>query len=82
MTVAVFVSPLAGSPFTTDHFTLPVLASSAMALDAKTGKVKWSVVNGDPAKGETNTATVTQIRCERHQNARQSGCSDVAVQLS
>lgn len=33
-----------------------------VALDAKTGKEKWSVVNGDPAKGETNTATVTIVK--------------------
>ena len=26
-----------------------------VALDAKTGKVVWSVINGDPKKGETNT---------------------------
>jgi lanthanide-dependent methanol dehydrogenase len=26
-----------------------------VALDAKSGKVVWSVVNGDPSKGETNT---------------------------
>lgn len=28
-----------------------------VALDAETGAVKWTVVNGDPAKGETSTAT-------------------------
>lgn len=31
--------------------------TTLVALDAKTGAVKWSVVNGDPAKGETSTAT-------------------------
>ncbi|SON56172.1 Methanol dehydrogenase [cytochrome c] subunit 1 [Hartmannibacter diazotrophicus] len=32
--------------------------TTVVALDAKTGAVKWSVKNGDPSKGETNTATV------------------------
>ena len=36
--------------------------TTLVALDAKTGEVKWSVVNGDPAKGETNTATVTIVK--------------------
>ena len=31
--------------------------TTLVALDATTGAVKWSVVNGDPAKGETSTAT-------------------------
>ena len=29
--------------------------TTLVALDAKTGKVVWSVANGDPKKGETNT---------------------------
>ena len=29
--------------------------TTLVALDAKTGQVAWSVKNGDPAKGETNT---------------------------
>lgn len=32
------------------------------ALDAKTGEVKWSVKTGDPAIGETNTATVMPVK--------------------
>jgi len=32
MTVAVLVSPIAGSPFFTDHATAPVLASSATTV--------------------------------------------------
>ena len=32
--------------------------TTVVALDAKTGKEKWKAVNGDPKKGETNTATV------------------------
>lgn len=35
--------------------------TTVVALDAKTGAVKWSVVNGDPSKGETNTATVLPV---------------------
>ncbi|MFC0201335.1 methanol/ethanol family PQQ-dependent dehydrogenase [Paracoccus rhizosphaerae] len=31
------------------------------ALDAMTGEVKWSVKTGDPAIGETNTATVLPV---------------------
>ena len=33
-----------------------------VALDATTGAVKWSVVNGDPAKGETSTATPLVVK--------------------
>ncbi|SHN19302.1 lanthanide-dependent methanol dehydrogenase XoxF5 [Roseibium suaedae] len=33
-----------------------------VALDAKTGAEAWSVVNGDPSKGETNTATVMPVK--------------------
>jgi lanthanide-dependent methanol dehydrogenase len=36
--------------------------TTLVALDAKSGEVKWSVVNGDPAKGETNTATVLPVK--------------------
>ncbi|MGB8813798.1 MAG: PQQ-binding-like beta-propeller repeat protein, partial [Paracoccaceae bacterium] len=36
--------------------------TTIVALDAKSGEVKWSVVNGDPAKGETNTATVMPVK--------------------
>lgn len=36
--------------------------TTVVALDAKTGAVKWSVKNGDPAKGETNTATVMPVK--------------------
>jgi len=36
--------------------------TTLVALDAKTGEVKWSVVNGDPKKGETNTATVLPVK--------------------
>ncbi|MBS8225309.1 methanol/ethanol family PQQ-dependent dehydrogenase [Vannielia litorea] len=33
-----------------------------VALDAMTGEEVWSAVNGDPAKGETNTATVLPVK--------------------
>ena len=36
--------------------------TTVVALDAKSGQVRWSVVNGDPSKGETNTATVLPVK--------------------
>ena len=36
--------------------------TTLVALDAKTGAVAWSVKNGDPAIGETNTATVLPVK--------------------
>ncbi len=36
--------------------------TTIVALDAKTGAVNWSVKNGDPAIGETNTATVLPVK--------------------
>ncbi|MBY0136463.1 methanol/ethanol family PQQ-dependent dehydrogenase [Paracoccus yeei] len=51
-----------GLAYADDTIFLHQADTTLVALDAKTGKVKWSVVNGDPAKGETNTATVTVIR--------------------
>ncbi|PKP73722.1 MAG: PQQ-dependent dehydrogenase, methanol/ethanol family [Alphaproteobacteria bacterium HGW-Alphaproteobacteria-6] len=36
--------------------------TTLVALDAKTGAVAWSVKNGDPAIGETNTATVIPVK--------------------
>lgn len=35
--------------------------TTLVALDAKTGEEKWKVVTGDPAIGETNTATVMPV---------------------
>lgn len=35
--------------------------TTLVALDAKTGEVKWQVKTGDPAVGETNTATVLPV---------------------
>ena len=36
--------------------------TTVVALDSKTGQVKWTAVNGDPSKGETNTATVLPVK--------------------
>ena len=36
--------------------------TTIVALDADSGEVKWTAVNGDPAKGETNTATVLPVK--------------------
>ncbi|MGP3696233.1 methanol/ethanol family PQQ-dependent dehydrogenase [Rhodobacter sp. NSM] len=36
--------------------------TTVVALDSKTGEVKWSVQNGDPAAGQTNTATVLPVK--------------------
>jgi PQQ-dependent dehydrogenase (methanol/ethanol family) len=36
--------------------------TTLVALDAKTGEVKWQVKTGDPAVGETNTATVLPVK--------------------
>jgi lanthanide-dependent methanol dehydrogenase len=36
--------------------------TTLVALDAKTGKVAWSVKNGDPSKGETGTSAAMVIK--------------------
>jgi len=36
--------------------------TTIVAMDAKTGSVRWSVKNGDPKKGESNTATVMPVK--------------------
>ncbi|MFN3208040.1 MAG: methanol/ethanol family PQQ-dependent dehydrogenase [Roseovarius sp.] len=36
--------------------------TKVVALNAEDGSVEWEVVNGDPSKGETNTATVLPIK--------------------
>lgn len=36
--------------------------TTIVALDSNSGEVKWSAVNGDPSKGETNTATVLPVK--------------------
>lgn len=35
--------------------------TNVVALDAKSGKELWKVANGDPSKGQTNTATVLPV---------------------
>jgi len=35
--------------------------TTLLAMDAMTGEVKWSIKTGDPAVGETNTATVLPV---------------------
>ncbi len=36
--------------------------TTLVSLDAETGKVNWAVRNGDPSRGETNTATVLPVK--------------------
>lgn len=36
--------------------------TTIVALDAKTGAVRWKVTNGDPRHGESNTATVMPVK--------------------
>ncbi|MFH6782664.1 MULTISPECIES: methanol/ethanol family PQQ-dependent dehydrogenase [Methylobacterium] len=40
---------------------LQLADTTVVALDAETGRVLWSVKNGDPAKGETNTAAALPV---------------------
>lgn len=51
-----------GLAYAEDTIFLHQADTTLVALDAKTGAAKWSVKNGDPAKGETNTATVTIVK--------------------
>ncbi len=41
---------------------LQLADTTVVALEAETGRVLWSVRNGDPAKGETNTAAVLPVK--------------------
>ena len=36
--------------------------TTVVALNADSGEVEWTAVNGDPTKGETNTATVLPVK--------------------
>lgn len=36
--------------------------TTIVALDEESGEVKWTAVNGDPSRGETNTATVLPVK--------------------
>jgi PQQ-dependent dehydrogenase (methanol/ethanol family) len=51
-----------GVAYADDTIYLHQADTTLVALDAKTGKEKWKVVNGDPKKGETNTATVLPVK--------------------
>jgi len=51
-----------GLAYTNGMIILHQADTTVVALDAKTGEKKWSVVNGDPKKGETNTATVLPVK--------------------
>lgn len=51
-----------GLAYADDTILLHQADTTLVALDAKTGAVKWSVKTGDPAIGETNTATVLPVK--------------------
>ncbi|MBP7003618.1 methanol/ethanol family PQQ-dependent dehydrogenase [Amaricoccus sp.] len=51
-----------GLAYADDTLFLHQADTTLVALNAKDGTVKWSVKNGDPAKGETNTATVLPVK--------------------
>lgn len=51
-----------GLAFADDKIFLHQADTTVVALDAKTGEVIWSVKNGDPAIGETNTTTVMPVK--------------------
>ncbi|MFT4150363.1 MAG: methanol/ethanol family PQQ-dependent dehydrogenase [Paracoccaceae bacterium] len=51
-----------GLAYADDTIFLSQADTTLVALDAKTGAVKWSVANGDPAKGETSTATPLVVK--------------------
>jgi PQQ-dependent dehydrogenase (methanol/ethanol family) len=51
-----------GLAYADDTIFLHQADTTLVALDAKSGEVKWSVKNGDPSKGETNTATVMPVK--------------------
>ena len=51
-----------GVAYANDTIFLHQADTTVVALDAKTGEVKWTAVNGDPSKGETNTATVLPVK--------------------
>ncbi len=51
-----------GLAYADDTILLHQADATLVALDAKTGAVKWSVKTGDPAIGETNTATVLPVK--------------------
>ncbi len=50
-----------GPAYAEGKLFLHLADTTVVALNAKTGEVVWSAVNGDPSKGETNTATVLPV---------------------
>ena len=50
-----------GPAYAEGKIFLHLADTTVVALNAKTGEVVWSAVNGDPSKGETNTATVLPV---------------------
>ncbi|WP_118133507.1 methanol/ethanol family PQQ-dependent dehydrogenase [Oceanicella sp. SM1341] len=51
-----------GLAYANDMVFLHQADTTVVALDANSGEVKWTAVNGDPTKGETNTATVLPVK--------------------
>jgi PQQ-dependent dehydrogenase (methanol/ethanol family) len=51
-----------GLSFANGQIFLSQADTTLVALDAKTGKVAWTAVNGDPKKGETSTGTPFPIK--------------------
>ena len=51
-----------GPAYAEGKIFLHLADTTVVALNAKTGEVVWSAVNGDPSKGETNTATVLPVK--------------------
>lgn len=51
-----------GLAYADDTIYLHQADTTVVALEAKTGVERWKVVNGDPKKGETNTATVMAVK--------------------
>ena len=51
-----------GLAYADDTIFLHQADTTLVALDSKTGEVKWSVQTGDPSIGETNTATVMPVK--------------------
>jgi PQQ-dependent dehydrogenase (methanol/ethanol family) len=51
-----------GLAYADDLIFLHQADTTIVALDAKTGEVKWTAVNGDPKIGEVNTATVMPVK--------------------
>jgi lanthanide-dependent methanol dehydrogenase len=51
-----------GLSYADDKIYLSQADTTLVALDAKTGKVVWSVKNGDPGKGETSTGAPMIIK--------------------